>query len=250
MFPTALSRGLNQAAISDSRAYFPLVGLLLGGALVGLEWGAGKIFPPYLTAALLLVFLVAVTRGLHLDGLMDVCDGLFGGFTRERRLEIMRDSNVGAFAVAGAVSVLLLKYGALLSLLSLDADGRRWSLLLFPSLSRWSMVLLLGAFPYVREQGLGSPFHQGSAKLATSIAGVVAILAAVLIGGIGGAGILLGVSVLAWLLGKGMVSLLGGLTGDTYGAANEVTEVAALVAAVALVPHGWIQPLPIILGGI
>ena len=250
MFPTALSRGLNQAAISDSRAYFPLVGLLLGGALVGLEWGAGKIFPLYLTAAILLVFLVAVTRGLHLDGLMDVCDGLFGGFTRERRLEIMRDSNVGAFAVAGAVSVLLLKYGALLSLLSLDADGRRWSLLLFPSLSRWSMVLLLGAFPYVRDQGLGSPFHQGSAKLATSIAGVVAILAAVLIGGIGGAGILLGVSVLAWLLGKGMVSLLGGLTGDTYGAANEVTEVAALVAAVALVPHGWIQPLPIILGGI
>ena len=250
MFPTALNRGLNQAAISDSRAYFPLVGLLLGAALVGLEWGAGKIFPAYLTAAILLVFLVAVTRGLHLDGLMDVCDGLFGGFTRERRLEIMWDSSVGAFAVAGAVSILLLKYGALLSLLSLDADGRRWSLLLFPSLSRWSMVLLLGAFPYVRDQGLGSPFHQSRSRLATSIAGVVAILAAVLIGGIGGAGMLLGVSVLAWLLGKGMVALLGGLTGDTYGAANEVIEVAALVTAVALVPQGLVQPLPLLLRGI
>ena len=250
MFPTALSRGLNQKAISDSRAYFPLVGLFLGLALVGLDWGAGKIFPVYLTAAVLLVFLVAVTRGLHLDGLMDVCDGLFGGFTRERRLEIMRDSSVGAFAVAGAVCILLLKYGALLSLLSLDGDGRRWSLLLFPTLSRWSMVLLLGAFPYVRDQGLGSPFHQRRARLATLIALVVVILAAVLIGGIGGAGMLLGVSVLAWLLGKGMVTLLGGLTGDTYGAANEVIEAAALVAAVALAPYAWVQPLPLLFGGI
>lgn len=248
MFPTALNRGLNQAAISDSRAYYPAVGLLLGLGLVGLQWGSGKIFPAYLTAAVLLVFLVGVTRGLHLDGLMDVCDGLFGGYTRERRLEIMRDSSVGAFAVAGAVSVLLLKYGALLSLLSLDADGGRWSLLLFPAFSRWSMVLLLGAFPYVRDQGLGSPFHQGSAKLATSIAAVVAVLAAVLIGGIGGAGILLGVSVLAWLMGKGMAAMLGGLTGDAYGAGNELIEVAVLVAAVALVPHGWVQPLPLLLG--
>ena len=66
---------------------------------------------------------------------MDTCDGLLGGSTTERRLEIMQDSRVGSFAVAGAACVLLLKYGALVSLLSLTESGKEWVLLLFPMLS-------------------------------------------------------------------------------------------------------------------
>jgi adenosylcobinamide-GDP ribazoletransferase len=244
VFPATLGRSPTQREISGSRAYYPAVGLLLGLLLVGLERGARELFPAYLTAALLLVFLVGVTRGLHLDGLMDVCDGLFGGFTPERRLEIMRDSRVGAFAVASAASLLLLKYAALASLLTVGAPGKEWALLLFPMLSRWSMVLALGAFPYVRGDGLGSPFHQGRVRLAASAAAAAAVLASVLLGGIGGAGLLLGVSALAWLFGKVMAGMLGGLTGDAYGAINEVAEVAALVASVALLPHRWIEPLP------
>jgi adenosylcobinamide-GDP ribazoletransferase len=222
--------------------------------MVGLERGAREVFPVYLTAAILLVFLIGVTRGLHLDGFMDVCDGLFGGYTRQRRLEIMRDSNVGAFAVAGAAALLILKYGALLSLLTLEVPGKEWALLLFPMLSRWSMVLALGAFPYVRSDGLGSPFHQGKARLATTAAAVTAVAASILLGGIGGAGMLLGASALAWICGRMMVKLLGGLTGDTYGATNEVVEVAVLVAAVASLPFGWVEPwigpLPRLLGGL
>jgi adenosylcobinamide-GDP ribazoletransferase len=215
------------------------------------ERGAREVFPPYLTAALLLVSLVVATRGLHLDGFMDVCDGLLGGYTPQRRLEIMRDSHVGSFAVAGVASLLLVKYGALLSLLTLTAPGGSpipWALLLFPMLSRWAMVIVVGAFPYVRGQGLGSPFHQESGRLATALAMVVAVAAAVLLGGIGGAGMLIGVCLLAWLLGWGMAALLGGLTGDTYGATNEMTEVAALVAAVGLARYGLLEPLPLLLG--
>jgi adenosylcobinamide-GDP ribazoletransferase len=217
--------------------------LLLGLLLVGIEKGASEIFPVPLTAALLLAVLAAVTRGLHLDGLMDVCDGLFGGYNAERRLEIMRDSHVGAFAVVGGVSLLILKYGALVSLLSLNMPGKEWVLLLFPTLSRWSMVVQLGLFPYVRRQGLGSPLHQGTARLATSVAAATAIAASVALGGIGGTGLLAGLTVLAWLLGLGMSRMLGGLTGDTYGATNEIVEVAGLMAAVALLPSGWIAPL-------
>jgi adenosylcobinamide-GDP ribazoletransferase len=244
VFPATWNRTPTQGEISNSRTYYPLVGLLLGLLLVAVERGAREVFPVYLTAALLLVFLVAITRGLHLDGFMDVCDGLFGGYTLERRLEIMRDSHVGAFAVIGAASLLLLKYGALVSLLTLPTPGKEWVLLLFPTFSRWAIVVLLGAFPYARRQGLGSPFHQGRAKLATIIATAIATSASVLLGGIGGAGILAGVSILAWFLGWGMSRMLGGLTGDTYGATNELAEVAALMAAVALLPHGWIKPLP------
>ena len=216
--------------------------------MVGVELGGRELFPVYLTAALLLVVLVVTTRGLHLDGFMDVCDGLFGGYTRERRLEIMRDSNVGAFAVAGAASLLILKYGALLSLLTIPSPGKEWSLLLFPMMSRWSMVVALEAFPYVRGDGLGSPFHEEGSRLATFIAVLIAVLASAVLGGIGGIGLLFGASVLAWFLGKVMSNMLGGLTGDSYGAINEVTEVGVLVTAVALLPHGLIEPLPVLMG--
>ena len=204
---------------------------------------AGAVFPASLTAALLLATLAILTRGLHLDGFMDVCDGLFGGYTPERRLEIMRDSHVGSFAVVGAVSLLILKYGALVSLLSMGVPGKELVLLLFPMISRWSMVMQLGAFQYVRREGLGSPHHQNSAKLATTVALLTAVVASVALGSIGGAALLVGATLLAWLLGLGMSRMLGGLTGDTYGATNEIIEVVGLVAAVALLPHGWIQPV-------
>lgn len=244
MFPASWRRGPTQREISDSRAYYPLVGLLLGLLLVGLERGASLIFPVYLTSALVVVFLVVISRGLHLDGFVDCCDALFGGYTSERRLEIMKDTHVGAFGVAGAASLLLVKYAALLSLLSLKEQGKEWVLLVFPMLSRWAMVLALGAFPYARVQGLGSPFHRVKAKLATGAAVTVAAVAAVMLGGIGGAGLFLGVSLVAWLLGRLMVNLLGGLTGDSYGAINEIAEVAALIGALVMVPYGLMEPLP------
>lgn len=228
--------------ISASRAWYPVVGLLLGLVLLGVQAGASVLFPSYLTAALLVAVLVVLTRGLHLDGFMDVCDGLFGGYTPERRLAIMRDSHVGAFAVAGGATLLLLKFAALLSVLSLPPSGRTVGLLLFPMLSRWSMVVALGAFPYVRQQGLGSPFHQGRALLAAGFALVVAAAAAVLLGGLGGLAMLAGASAMSWGLSRAMSRMLGGLTGDTYGAINELTEVAVLMATVALAPHGWLAP--------
>jgi len=183
--------------------------------------------------------MVIVTRALHLDGLMDVCDGIFGGFTPERRLEIMRDSRVGAFGVVGGVTVLLLKYAALLSLLVLAEPGKEWALLLFPALSRWTMVVLLGVFPYVRAQGLGTPFHGSGIKISTTVAGLTALAAAVLLGGFAGLGLLLGAMALALFMGWKMA-----LTGDTYGATNEIIEMAVILVATVLVEHEWLEPLP------
>ena len=183
-----------------------------------MQLGASELFSLFsglLTAAVVLFVLSAVTRGLHLDGLMDVCDGIFGGHTPERRLEIMKDPHVGAFGVVGLVLILLLKFGALASLNAnywFDANSVPgwWSsvevryaplwevqgllmspgitLLLFPVLSRWSMVVSLGAFPYARTQGLGSPFHQGGIGISTAAAALIALALAVVLGGFGGAG--------------------------------------------------------------
>ena len=106
-----------QRAVSNSRAFFPFVGLLLGLVLAVVEFAVAPIFPIYLTAGVLLLVMVITTRGLHLDGLMDVCDSLFGGYTKERRLEIMKDPHVGAFGVVAGSMLILLKFAALLSLL-------------------------------------------------------------------------------------------------------------------------------------
>ena len=250
-----------QREISVSRGFYPLVGLLIGLLLVALERGASALFstppagwatlsagPPFsavpLTAALLLLFLLVITRGLHFDGFMDVCDGLFGGYTRERRLEIMRDSHVGSFAVAGGTALLILKYGALLSLVGYSGAGKSWALLAFPMLSRWSMVILLQAFPYVREAGLGSPFHGeiGKPWMAFGFALLVTAGVSIILGGIGGAAIMIGVSLQAVLVGWTMTRILGGLTGDIYGATNELVEATVLVAAAALLPYGLLHP--------
>ena len=265
ILPVARGLSPDPRAISNSRAFFPLTGLLLGVLLVLVELGAARVFPVYLTAAVLLAVLVAATRGLHLDGLMDICDALFGGASRERRLEIMKDPRVGAFGVVGGVTILLLKYSALLALLDPvfrggsppesmvflgmvgQQPGKLLALLLFPLLSRWAMVVLLGAFPYARAEGLGAPFHQGGARIATLAAALTALAVSVVLGGFGGLGLLLGVTALALALGWVMNRALGGLTGDCYGATNELSEVAVLAAAVALAHRTWLEPLPALL---
>ena len=229
--------------ISHSRAFYPAIGLMIGLVLVGVEEGSSRVFSEPLTAAFLVAVMIVVTRGLHLDGLMDVFDGVFGGFTPERRLEIMRDSRVGAFGVIGAIAVLLLKYGALVSLLMLPQPGKEWALFLFPTLSRWTMVVLLGAFPYVRTQGLGSPFHGTGIKIATTIAGISALAASVLLGGFAGLGLFFGVTVVAWLMGWAIAKTLGGLTGDAYGATNEIIETIVIIGATALATQEWLEPL-------
>ena len=212
--------------------------------MVGVEEGSSQLFSEPMTAAFLVATMVIITRALHLDGLMDVCDGVFGGFTPERRLEIMRDSRVGSFGVVGGVTVLLLKYGALLTLLLLPGPGKEWALLLFPALSRWTMVVLLGAFPYVRPEGLGSPFHEGSIKIATTVAGLSALTASFLLGGFAGLGLFFGAVIMAWMMGWAMAKALGGLTGDTYGATNEIIETTVLIVAAALAAQEWLEPLP------
>ena len=229
--------------ISHSRAFYPAIGLMIGLILVGVEEGSSRVFSEPLTAAFLVTVMIIVTRGLHLDGLMDVFDGVFGGFTPERRLEIMRDSRVGAFGVIGAVAVLLLKYGALVSLLMLPQPGKELALFLFPTLSRWTMVVLLGAFPYVRTQGLGSPFHGTGIKIATTIAGISALAASVLLGGFAGLGLFFGATVVAWLMGWAIAKTLGGLTGDAYGATNEIIETTVIIVAIALATQEWLEPL-------
>ena len=215
-------------------SWFPLVGLVLGGILAAAALGLMALLPTQVLAALLLAGGVLLTGGLHLDGLMDTCDGVFCVRSPEERLVIMRDSHVGAFGVLGAVCLLLVKFAALGALLAGDRQLLLGGLLLAPMLSRWAMVLAAVYFPYGRTgETLGSSFHRTVGPVQLAAATIGALMLTVLIGlalhlGFRGLAAFAGAAALAYLVGRFALSRLPGLTGDVYGAINEVIEVLVL----------------------
>jgi adenosylcobinamide-GDP ribazoletransferase len=118
------------------------------------------VFPTEVRSALVLVLWIVLTGALHFDGLLDSCDGLLGGGTAERRLQIMRDERTGAYAAAAGALILLTMYSALNTI---AAAG--WALLLAAVLGRCGITLSVVRFPYARESGLGRDIkdHAGEA---------------------------------------------------------------------------------------
>jgi adenosylcobinamide-GDP ribazoletransferase len=232
--PLPVSVPAGPRELGRALALFPLVGAALGLLLAGLDHVLRLAFPVPVASALLLVASTLLTGALHLDGLMDTVDGLFGGRTPERRLEIMRDSRVGSFgALAGALA-LLLKFATLSALLP---DARAPALVATLVAGRCAQVLAVWLFPAARPEGLGAAYKAGlrlpSVTVATASGALITWLA---LGSAGPLLLLLSVSI-GLLLGRWMASSLGGgLTGDTYGALNEVAEVTVLLALVSPLP--------------
>lgn len=224
ILPAPLASSMERPAFP--LAYFPLVGLLLGAVLAAVDLALGFVLPLSLVNGALIVALITLTGGLHLDGFMDTCDAIPGAHSASRRLEILRDVRVGSYGILGALSLLMAKY---LALSALPANLRWPSLLLMPVLGRWCMALVVPTFPYARASGLGKDLKDhatwSSLAPATLLAGAVAALA------VGGAGLaaLAGAGAIALLMGWHFTRRLSGLTGDTYGAVNEVVEVAVLI---------------------
>jgi len=116
--------------------FFPLVGLIIGGILVGINYLLGFVFPEMMVAALTLGCWLALTGALHLDGFLDSFDGLLGGYDETSRLKIMKDERVGAFGFAAGAILLLLKFVAIDSITGFPLSAI--SLLLAPTLGRWA----------------------------------------------------------------------------------------------------------------
>lgn len=222
-FPAVIRRAFTAQELGRAVGYFPVVGLALGGVLYGLEIGFGLIFPAQVVSVLILAIWLLLTRALHFDGFLDTCDGLFGGFTPERRLEIMRDSRVGAFGVAGGGLLLLAKYAALVSLPHLSG------LLLAPVMGRWVLSIAIFAYPYAREKGLGRDMKDNVGWLQVILATVVAFLAALLFAGWMGLIAIAISGIILWLGASFILRRIPGLTGDSYGALCELTELAVLL---------------------
>jgi adenosylcobinamide-GDP ribazoletransferase len=222
VFPVPKTGVASPGKLAASLMFFPVVGAIIGLILLAAYWVMSWVLPPAVISVALVIIMAVITGAHHLDGLADSCDGLVSGRTAEERLKIMSGPGIGAFGIVGACLLLLLKVTAL------NAIAYPLVLLLMPVLGRWVAVLAIYAFPYVRAEGMGAPYKQGIRGYQVAVATVVTLAAAavlwlegiivmVLTGGIA-----CGFAVL-------IKSRLGGLTGDSYGALIEVTEVAALV---------------------
>lgn len=229
LMPPIIRRPFAPAELGGAVAYFPLVGLLLGLLLAALDAVLGRVLPTALGAVLLLIAWVAMTGALHLDGFLDTCDGLLGGKTPASRLEIMRDHRIGAFALAGGVLLLLLKYAGLTALLLHST-----TLLLAPLLGRWAMALAMFAFPYARPQGAGRMLKDNVRPVHLIIATALTLIAVLVLANWRGL-IALGAAGLGtWALARYTLWRIPGLTGDVYGATCELVEAITIVLMVAM----------------
>lgn len=227
-FLTVFGRGPRPTAAAVR--WFPLVGALLGATLGGAWCLADQAWPAPVAAAIVVVLDLGLTGMLHLDGLSDSADGLLPHLPRERRLEVMRAPDVGAFGVGVAVATILLRFAALAVLAP--------SVLLLAALwaaSRSGMALVLAARPYARTTGLADAFR-GRDRRTAAIAGT-GLVGAVVLASVWSlpAGV---VAVLAaGSAGASVVALaqrrLGGYTGDVLGAMGMVVETVGLVVASA-----------------
>ncbi len=219
----------DEREIGRSTPWFPLVGLLIGAAVVLLDRGMSALFPPLLSSVTAVVALIAASGGLHMDGLADTADGFLSSRPRERVLEIMRDSRTGAMGVLGIVCVFSLKVAALVA----TPNSLRWqTLLLMPLAGRCSMVLQMALLPYARSGGLCSLFVQNARR--SDVIVTLMVLAAVgwLVGGFFGLCVAVVSLATVALFSLACRSKIGGFTGDTLGAGCEWVEVVpALVAA-------------------
>ncbi len=233
--PAFIRRAFTPQELGHATGFYPLVGLLLGALLVLADALLGLRFPVQVRSALILAIWIVLTGALHFDGFLDACDGLLGGSTPERRLEIMRDERVGAYGVAGGAVLLLIMFASL----SAVAAGQRWAILLLaPILGRWGMTLAVVAFPYARPEGLGRDVKDHArapqAVIATVTACAVAALLSWRLGNYLPVAALLAAGLVWWLSARFVLSRIPGMSGDTYGAVNMLIEATVLLTASAM----------------
>jgi adenosylcobinamide-GDP ribazoletransferase len=232
---------LPAAAFRAALRWCPVSGALVAAVAVGVAAGAGRLFPggPLVPAAVAVAAVAVLTRGLHLDGLADTADGLGPLGDRGRALAAMKQPDVGAFGVVTLVLVLLLQVTALARALELHRGLPTLAVALL--VGRLAMMRAgTAGVPPARPDGLGAAVA-GSvpAALVAALTVVLAAAAAIpaLLGHPALAGHLLAAIpaglLAAELLLRRAVRVLGGVTGDVFGALSEIATTAALLAAAA-----------------
>jgi adenosylcobinamide-GDP ribazoletransferase len=232
VMPVKLKKDADSRIFGKSIAYFPLVGLIIGIVLAVIWYllvfkvRMGK----NAASIVIIITLVALTRMLHLDGLADMFDGLFGGKDSEHSLTIMKDSRVGSFGVVSVSCALLAKY-AFLS--SLEGSASTSTIILFPLVSRFVASLTIITQPYAREDGLATLFSDGRKPAELIIPTIFTAVTAFVLLGINGIAALLVTCIIAIIILMWVKAKIGGITGDIIGGMIEISEIVFLFIVLA-----------------
>ncbi|MBQ5942880.1 MULTISPECIES: adenosylcobinamide-GDP ribazoletransferase [unclassified Massilia] len=233
--------GFEAAWLNHASRYFPLVGLVVGAIAAAVYAAAALVLPAPVAAVLSTAATIYITGAFHEDGFADTCDGLGGGMTRERALEIMKDSRVGAYGAIGVVCMLLAKCTALATLPPASAIA---ALLLAHPLSRLAATSLIWTMEYARAEGKAKPLAErmSAGEFAIATATVLLPAAALVLNGalsaVACAGAVLAASLAALWLARKFERRLGGYTGDCLGAVQQLSEVAIYLAVLATLGQG------------
>ena len=223
--------GKDSETFSSSLFWFPVVGLLLGLLQAAIGYAGYSVGWNELAAALVVLGGIALTRGMHADGLADMADGFWGGKSKEAALRIMKDPNVGSFGALAISGMMLLKWIAVLKLIASGAFGFIAAGVL---LARWVQVLLASSLPYARaEGGTAHSFVDGAGWPHTVVTSLLTLLFLFLL--LHGNLYALAVALFAAILVVATIGMLsyrkiGGVTGDVLGAGSELTEVLVWIA--------------------
>jgi adenosylcobinamide-GDP ribazoletransferase len=233
--------GFEASWLQHASRYFPLVGSVVAAIAAGVYYAAALVLPAPVAAVLSTAASIYITGAFHEDGFADTCDGLGGGMTKERALEIMKDSRVGAYGAIGIVCMLASKLTALAMLPPRVAVG---ALFVAHPLSRLAATALIWKLDYVRGEGKAKPLAQQMTANEFAIAALTCVLPAACVlaaGWIAPVAILaaaLASTAAAPWLGRLFVRRLGGYTGDCLGAVQQLAEALAYVAVLATLGHG------------
>ena len=230
ILPVIDQRPASEETVAASFAWFPIVGFLIGVALVGEDWLLAHVFAQVIRSVLIVISLTVITGAVHLDGLADTADALGAGRDRDRALDILRDSRVGTFGASAIFFDLTLK---ILALSTLAGPRRYAALIIAPTLARFAMVMVGIGIPYLRESGAGTAFlNSQSLGWRRRVAVIFLIIdCAILVSPFRTVGVL-AVSIallIAFLMHLFYRRWLGGVTGDLIGACGEVIEIAVLL---------------------
>lgn len=226
--------------LARSMAWFPLVGGLMGLALAGAHIALAPLLPSLASSVIVVLLLVVLTGGLHLDGLADTCDGFYAGRNKEEILQIMKDSRIGAIGAISLSAALLLKVSLLSGIPSPAVPG---ALIVMPAAGRWGMVLAARRSLPAREEGLAHTVMGGVGWLGFLAATIFTSLLGIGLLGWPGAVACLSVAVGAYGMSCYAKRKIGGLTGDVFGAVSEVSEILVLLVAAATRPGESLVPI-------
>jgi adenosylcobinamide-GDP ribazoletransferase len=245
--PTPRLEAFEPAWLARSARYFPLVGVLVGSLNVGVWWLASRRLPSAIAVGLMLAISVLLTGAFHEDGFADVCDGFGGGTTPERVLAIMKDSRIGAYGAIGVALMLGLKWASL-DALALGTAVFAPLVIGAHLVSRWCAVALMWSLPYVRadSESKARSAVEGATAREWLIGGLIgfAVFAPIAAWCLRRSGALegwalfagtVGAAAAAWCAARYFRRRIGGHTGDCLGAVQQLSELAFLIASLAVI---------------